>query len=97
MLNFIVFNVSPVSYHLWYLGAVLYTLLIIAAVYRESTRKLLWCFIPVLLSVDLTFGEYSVILFNHFKLYYFCTYTVKLKGAHIVCSPLTLGFISVTA
>ncbi len=62
--DFFVFNASPFCYHLWYMGAILYTLMIMAWVYRPGTKKYLWACIPALLAIDLLFGDYSVIVFG---------------------------------
>lgn len=64
LVDFLFLNMSPFSYHLWYLGAILYTLIIMAFVYNKKTKKTLWYFIPLLLCADLVFGEYSVVIFD---------------------------------
>ncbi|MBQ4089568.1 MAG: hypothetical protein IJC56_06780, partial [Clostridia bacterium] len=70
-IRFIVFNVSPFCDHLWYMGAILYTLLIMKYCYNERTKRTLWALIPVFLSVDLLMGDYSVLVFNRvFPSYY---------------------------
>lgn len=63
-LNFLFFNVSPFSEHLWYLGALFYILAIILAVDKYSSRKKLYKFIPLLLLINVVFGNYSTIVFG---------------------------------
>ncbi len=62
--KFIVFNESPFGGHLWYLGSILYVLLIVFAIEIKWTRKVLYPLIPILLLTDLVFGKYSVLLFG---------------------------------
>lgn len=62
--KFIIFNVNPLRNHLWYLGAILYVLLIVYWVNKRGITKYLYCLIPVLLAVDLCLGKYSLVLFN---------------------------------
>ncbi len=57
-----VFNESPFEAHLWYLGAILYVLLIIFVFEKKWNRKCLYPVVPLLLIVDLVFGKYSVLL-----------------------------------
>lgn len=62
LLQFVFFNVSPFSSHLWYLGAVLYVLLIVYFVNRcRNSIKILYILTPFLLMADLIFGKYSLI------------------------------------
>ena len=50
--------------HLWYLSALVYTLVIVAFVDKISDRKLLYYLIPLLLLGELAFGKYSMLIFH---------------------------------
>ena len=63
-IEFLCFNKSFFSGHLWYLGALLYVLVIILAVDKYSNRKKLYKFIPLLLLLNILLGNYSAILFG---------------------------------
>lgn len=70
-INFIMFNASPFKYHLWYLGAALYTLIVMQFLYRTRFVKVLYYLVPVLLLTDLVFGDYSVVLLGDtFEVFY---------------------------
>lgn len=62
--KFLIFNVSPFSYHLWYMGAILYVLIIAAIADKLHLRKLLYIMTPVLLIADLCLGKYSMLIFG---------------------------------
>lgn len=63
-LKFIIFNDNPFGFHLWYLGAYLYVLIIMIVVDKYNLwSRMLWC-IPFLLFGDLLFGKYSLLLLN---------------------------------
>lgn len=62
ILNFVIFNESPVGYHLWYLSALLYCLLIYDFFEFINMQKILYFSIPILLATDLIFGKYSVLI-----------------------------------
>ena len=62
--RFICFNEPSFSEHLWYLGALLYVLVIVLVVDRFSDRKKLYKLIPVLLAVNIVLGNYSIIVFG---------------------------------
>lgn len=64
MAKFVLLNVSPFNGHLWYLGAILYVLLIMAVVDRLGMRKVLYIAIPILLTGDLVLGKYSILLLH---------------------------------
>lgn len=64
ILKFIIFNDSPVGGHLWYLGALLYVLIIIFFIDKLNYRKILYWIIPILLLLDLIFGKYAIVIFN---------------------------------
>lgn len=63
--NFIVFNDNPFGFHLWYLGAYLYVLVIILVVDKHRLWKPLMWATPLLLLGDLLFGKYSLLLLHH--------------------------------
>lgn len=57
--------------HLWYLGAILYVLIIVAVIDKTRYMRLLYYIIPILLMCDLVFGKYSlIILEREFPVYY---------------------------
>ena len=64
MLKFLFLNDSPLSGHLWYLGAILYSLIIVFIANNLKLGKILYWLTPVLLLMDLVFGKYSLVLFN---------------------------------
>lgn len=64
ILQFMLFNESPFSGHLWYLGAILYVLVIIFLFEKKWSRQKLYPLIPVLLLMDLALGKYSLLLFG---------------------------------
>lgn len=69
--KFILFNENPFGFHLWYIGAYLYVLIII--LYLEKCNKLSYIYwsIPILLLLDLCFGKYSLVLWHkEFPFYY---------------------------
>ena len=63
-IDFIVLNANPFGFHLWYLGAYLYVLLIVGLVDKYNKWNCLFMIIPVLLAGDLIFGKYSLLLLN---------------------------------
>ena len=63
--NFIVFNDNPFGFHLWYLGAYLYVLVIMLVVDKHRLWKPLMWATPLLLLGDLLFGKYSLLLLHH--------------------------------
>lgn len=62
--EFVVLNESPFGYHLWYLGAILYVLIIIYCFEKRFSREILYFLIPILLLSDLVLGKYSLLLMN---------------------------------
>ena len=62
--KFLFLNESPFSSHLWYLGAILYVLLITFIADRLNCRQLLYILTPILLLGDLILGKYSLIIWN---------------------------------
>lgn len=63
-LNFFVFNESPFSFHLWYVGAILYVLLIVKLLNKFDKIKILYYITPLLLLADIVFGKYSKVFFG---------------------------------
>ena len=64
LLEFLALNESPLAGHLWYLGAILYVLVIVLLVGRFNCKKVLYYLTPVLLIADLIFGKYSLLIFD---------------------------------
>lgn len=62
LLYFFIFNENPFGYHLWYLFAFLYALLILWVVAKYNLFKKAFAAIPILLALDLIFGKYSYII-----------------------------------
>lgn len=71
LIKWIFFNDVPIAFHLWYLYAYVYVLLVVQAIGRFLSIKRVFAIVPCLLSVDLIFGKYSLLLFNReFPVYY---------------------------
>ena len=64
ILKFLVLNESPLAGHLWYLGAILYVLIIVFLMDKFNCRKILYYLTPVLLIADLLFGKYSLLVLH---------------------------------
>ncbi len=64
ILRFVFLNESSVGYHLWYLGALLYVLVIACLWEKRWDLDKLYPLIPILLVVDLLFGKYSLLVFG---------------------------------
>lgn len=64
ILKFLLLNVSPLSGHLWFLGAIIYVHIIILIADKRNARKLLYYSIILLLSIDLILGKYSIVLLH---------------------------------
>ena len=62
--NMILFNENPFGFHLWYLMAYLYVLLIVKWAYRKRSLNILYIAIPFLLLTDLVFGKYSLLIWG---------------------------------
>ncbi len=71
-LRFLLFNETHFGYHLWYLSALLYVLIIrhITKPIKDIVRILI-AFSPVLLIIDLVFGKYSLLIFGKEFPYYY--------------------------
>lgn len=50
--------------HLWYLGAILYVLVIVAVFDKMNCKKILYFLTPLLLCGDLILGKYSLVLWD---------------------------------
>lgn len=61
---FVLLNDNPWGFHLWYLSAYLYVLLICRAICKYDKWNLAYFLVPVLLVTDLLLGKYSVFFFN---------------------------------
>lgn len=63
---FLALNESPFGFHLWYLGALLYTHLFVAFLRKFVHRweKLLYIITPFLLVADLVLGKYVLLFFG---------------------------------
>ena len=64
LLKFVFLNESPFSGHLWYLGAVLYTQIVIYFLEKWQLKRAIYMTIPILLLTDIVFGKYSILLFG---------------------------------
>jgi fucose 4-O-acetylase-like acetyltransferase len=62
--EFVIFNESPFSIHLWYLGAILYVLIISQTAIKKNVFDSMYYLIPFLLIGDLVLGKYSVLLWG---------------------------------
>lgn len=62
--EFILLNANPFGFHLWYIGAYLYTLIIIYFFVRCNKLRYIWWSVPFLLLLDLCLGKYSFILWH---------------------------------
>lgn len=62
--DFILFNENPFGFHLWYINAYLYTLLIIFFFAKKNKLIYIYRTIPFLLLMDLCLGKYSFMLWN---------------------------------
>lgn len=60
--DFVLLNESPFAGHLWYLGALLYVLIIVYFIEKKWDRKVLYPLIPLLLLGDLVLGKYSLVI-----------------------------------
>lgn len=63
-INFVCFNESNLSGHLWYLSALVYVLVIVLLLDKYSSRDRFYKLIPLLLLINIITGTYSTILFG---------------------------------
>lgn len=64
LIDWLLFNENPFAFHLWYLFAYLYVLIIIMVINKHHRWKMLYWITPFLLLADLVFGKYSLILWG---------------------------------
>lgn len=64
LFKFLFLNESPFSGHLWYLGAILYVLIVVLITGKLHCERLLYILTPALLLGDLILGKYSLVLWN---------------------------------
>lgn len=62
--DFILLNENPFGFHLWYIGAYLYALIIVYFSVKSNKLKYIWWSVPILLLLDLCIGKYSLILWH---------------------------------
>lgn len=62
--KFILLNENPFGFHLWYIGAYLYTLVIVIFSVKVNRLNYVFYAIPFLLLTDLCFGKYSIVLWH---------------------------------
>lgn len=62
--NLLIYNESPVYFHLWYLNALLYVLIIMKFVSKYNMMKYMYIVTPVLLILDLVYGKYSLLILH---------------------------------
>ncbi|MCR5379739.1 MAG: acyltransferase [Lentisphaeria bacterium] len=82
ILNFLVLNDSPFGYHLWYIGAVLYVLLIFNILITKNKINHVVAYMPLLLILAVILGAYSRLFFkNSFPISISCNFiTVGLPS-----------------
>ena len=64
ILSFVFLNDSPFAPHLWYLGAVIYVLIVFSIAERTGGIRIVLIAAPFLLLGDLLFGKYSLLVFH---------------------------------
>ena len=62
--KFILLNENPFGFHLWYIGAYLYALIIVYFSVKSNNLKYIWWSVPILLLLDLCLGKYSLVLWH---------------------------------
>lgn len=62
--KFVLLNENPFGFHLWYIGAYLYALVIIYFSVKGNKLKYIWWSVPILLMLDLCLGKYSLVLWH---------------------------------
>lgn len=62
--KFILLNENPFGFHLWYIGAYLYALIIVYFSVKSNKLKYIWWSVPILLMLDLCLGKYSLVLWH---------------------------------
>lgn len=64
MIHWVLFNECPFAFHLWYLYAYLYVLLIVWLFQKKSNLNLLFIISPILLVSDLLLGKYGMFFYR---------------------------------
>lgn len=64
LIKLIVLNESPFSSHLWYIGAIGYTLIVVSFLDKHGMINILYRITPFLLLADLVLGKYSLFIFD---------------------------------
>ncbi len=64
LLKFVLLNQSPFAPHLWYLGAIIYVMVVFQMMEKLGAKRFLLYFIPILLLGDLILGKYSLLLWS---------------------------------
>ena len=64
LVEFILLNENPFGFHLWYIGAYLYALIIVCFSVKWNKLRYIWWSVPFLLLLDLCLGKYSLILWH---------------------------------
>lgn len=62
--DFLLFNQNPFGFHLWYITAYIYVLVVVWFIERYELWKIAFAVIPLLLLTDLMFGKYSLLLWG---------------------------------
>ena len=62
---FVLLNDNPWGFHLWYLGAYLYVLLICIIIDKYNKWNQAFMAVPILLVIDLIIGKYSILIMGH--------------------------------
>lgn len=62
--DFFIANESPFRSHLWYLGAILYVLILATWLVKKERQYWMLFLTPLLLAGDLIFGKYSLLIWN---------------------------------
>ena len=89
LIDFVLLNDNPWGFHLWYLGAYLYVLLICILIDKYKKWHLAFMMTPLLLIIDLIMGKYSLLIMNrefpfiYVRNYLFVGLPYFLIGAYI--------------
>lgn len=75
----VLFNENPFAYHLWYLSAYIYVLLLVPVIRRYGMWRMAYFASPLLIAVGIVFGKYSDLLFQR-EYYEFLTRNFLFVG-----------------
>lgn len=64
VVRFVLLNDNPWAFHLWYLSAYLYVLLLCIVIDKYKLWTIAFGAVPLLLMTDLVFGKYSILILN---------------------------------